>query len=99
MTGHSVAFSVSLVRLGKRGETEVDKARREEGFVRPRKGQDGTNFARDESLSIITRIEEGRKSSGRGRRERVGRMQVYIRDNVVLIVRIGISNILIGWPV
>lgn len=67
MTGHPVAFSVSLVRLGKRGEAEVHKARREEGFVRPRKGQDEANFASDESLSIITGIEQG-KSNGVGMR-------------------------------
>jgi hypothetical protein len=54
MTGHSVAFSVSLVRLGKWGEAEVHKARREDVFVRPKKGQDEVNFARDESLSIVT---------------------------------------------
>jgi hypothetical protein len=60
MTGHSVAFSVSLVRLGKRGEAEVHKVRREEGFVRPRNGQDEANFASDESLSIITGIEGGK---------------------------------------
>jgi len=35
--------------------------RREEGFVRPRKGQDEANFASDESLSIITGIDEGKK--------------------------------------
>lgn len=64
MTGHSVAFSVSFVRLGKRGETEVHKVRREEGFVRPRKGQYEVNFASDESLSIITGIGEG-KAMGR----------------------------------
>jgi hypothetical protein len=62
MTGHSVAFSVSLVRLGKRGEVEVHKVRSEEGFVRPRKGQDEANFASDESLSIITGIQEGESS-------------------------------------
>jgi len=78
MTGHSVAFSVSLVRLGKRGEAEVHKARREEGFVRPRKGQDEANFASDESLSIVTGIEVGRSSG------RVGvRCQVYIRETVL----------------
>jgi hypothetical protein len=64
MTGHSVAFSVSLVRLGKRGEVEVHKVRREEGFVRPRKGQDEANFASDESLSIITGIDEGKSRAG-----------------------------------
>jgi hypothetical protein len=68
MTGHSVAFSVSLVRLEKRGEAEVHKARREEGFVRPRKRQDKANFASDESLSIITGVEEGR-SSGESSRD------------------------------
>jgi len=64
MTGHSVAFSVSLVRLGKRGEADVHKARREEGFVRPRKGQYEVNFASEESLSIITGIWEGKASWG-----------------------------------
>jgi hypothetical protein len=61
MTGHSVA--VRLVRLGEWGEREVHKARREEGFVRRRKGEDVANFARTESFSIITKIEE-RKNRG-----------------------------------
>jgi len=75
MTGHSVAFSVSLVRLGKWGEAEVHKARREEGFVRPRKGQEEANFASDESLSIITGI--GERKIGRG-------YVLYIRETVLV---------------
>jgi hypothetical protein len=59
MTGHSVAFSVSLVRLGKRGEAEVHRARREEVFVRPKKGQDEANFESEESLSIVTETGTG----------------------------------------
>jgi hypothetical protein len=59
MTGHSVAFSVSLVRLGKRGEAEVQRARREEVFVRPKKGHDEVNLESDESLSIVTETELG----------------------------------------
>jgi hypothetical protein len=61
MTGHSVAFSVSLVRLGKRGEAEVHKVRREEGLVRPKKGQDEVNFASEESFSIGTKDKADRK--------------------------------------
>lgn len=62
MTGHSVAFSVSLVRLGKRGEAEVHNVRREEGLVRPKKGQDAVNFASEESFSIGTQKQGGQKS-------------------------------------
>lgn len=49
---------MSLVRLGKREEAEVHKVRREEGLVRPKKGQDAVNFASDESFSIETRQQD-----------------------------------------
>jgi len=52
MTGHSVAFSVSVVRLGKREEAEVHRERKEEVLVRTRNGQDEVNFAREDNLSI-----------------------------------------------
>jgi len=53
MTGHWVAFSVSVEIEGKRGEAEVHKVRRVEDFVLARKGQEDLKRERDESLSIV----------------------------------------------
>lgn len=52
---------MSLVRLGNRGEVEVHKVRREEGLVRPKKGQDAVNFASEESFSIVETRQGGQK--------------------------------------
>lgn len=52
---------MSLVRLGKRGEVEVHKVRREEGLVRPKKGQDAVNFASEESFSIVETRQVGQE--------------------------------------
>lgn len=47
------------------------KARREEGFVRPKKGHEEAYFASDESLSIMTGDGEGdREVYGTVKRER-----------------------------
>jgi hypothetical protein len=75
--------------LGKRGEAEVHRARREEGFVRPRKGQDVANFASDESLSIVTRSGGG-EISGKN-----GSDVLYISATPDWVVRI--RDILIGY--
>lgn len=59
MTGHLVALSVSTVSEGNRGDVEVERLRRVEFFVLPRKGQDFLKRVRDESLSMVWgRIEE-----------------------------------------
>ena len=63
--------------LGKRGEADVHSARREEGFVRPRKGQDAANFASDESLSIVNR---DRRRGGKNQRQERERLCFIFRD-------------------
>jgi hypothetical protein len=54
MTGHLVARSVSRDKDGKRGELEVQSARRVAGLVVPRKGQAFLKRAREDSLSIVS---------------------------------------------
>jgi uncharacterized Zn finger protein len=53
MTGHFVARSVRAESEGNLGDEEVDRERRVEVFVLPKKGQDFLKRARDESLSIV----------------------------------------------
>lgn len=77
---------MSLVRLGKRDEAEVHKVRREEGLVRPKKGQDAVNFASDESFSIETRQQDNGRKSGWLYMERLASLEL------------GISNHPIGRP-
>jgi len=52
MTGHPVARSVKTVSDGKREEVAVERERRVDVFVRPRKGQAALKRMKDESLSI-----------------------------------------------
>ena len=63
MTGHPVAFSVSLERVGKRGDAFVQSVRRVEVFVRERKGHEFLNFARLDSLSIVENVEHDGENS------------------------------------
>jgi hypothetical protein len=53
MTGHLVALSVRTEMEGKRGEALVQRVRRVEVWVRPRKGQEALKRVRDESLSMV----------------------------------------------
>ena len=64
MTGHPVARSVKTESDGKRGEVAVERERRVEGLVCPRKGQAALKRMKDESLSIHkeTRKQESNKS-------------------------------------
>jgi len=52
MTGHPVARSVKTESDGKQEEVAVERERRVEGLVRPRKGQAALKRMKDESLSI-----------------------------------------------
>jgi hypothetical protein len=52
MTGHFVALSVRTESEGNLEEVEVERERRVDVFVLPRKGQDALKRASDESLSI-----------------------------------------------
>jgi hypothetical protein len=53
MMGHFVARSVKRERVGKRGEEEVQRVRRVEVFVLPKKGQECLKREREDSLSIM----------------------------------------------
>jgi hypothetical protein len=73
----------------------VHRVRREEVFVRPKKGQDEVNFESDESLSIVTETETG-DGEGQSSGWETEFYNSFISAKRYWIVQFGIRSILIG---
>jgi hypothetical protein len=81
MTGHLVALTVSLVKVGYLGEVEVQRVRRVVVFVLPKKGQELENRDKVESLSIEKRHKrQGRRRGTKEKNTGVVQFQVISKS-------------------